>query len=169
MSMALIKSCGNCLAVHRVMAFVINSSSATQPACLLQRLGGRVLLSDVKLIMHPLICVFATQTMRGRRKALVFLCIYFMVYLHVRILTTSIFSLILFMAHTHCGISTGRSCQDLFWQLERTELWWVSIWAGQRLPERQSTKLSLDTCLSFVTCANKYFLIVNDMGWVCAQ
>lgn len=67
MSMALIKSCGNCFVVHRVMAFVINSPSGAQDTCLLQWLGGQFVLSDVKLIMHPLKCVIVTGKLGGRK------------------------------------------------------------------------------------------------------
>lgn len=92
MSMALIKSCGNCLAVHRVMAFVINSSSGTQAASLLWRPGGRVVFSDVKLIMHPLKCVIAAQMMgrRGRHLNYISFCICFIAYFDMRFFPNNI-------------------------------------------------------------------------------
>lgn len=100
MSMALIKSCGNCLAVHRVMAFVINSSSTTQAACFAVASGWPTHAFRCE-VNHASIEICYCNRDGGKKREAVkllfqfFFCIYFTVYFGMKkildALTISIF------------------------------------------------------------------------------
>ncbi len=146
MSMALVKSCGNCLAVHRAMAFVINSSSATRAVCLLFAVASRLLCCSFRCEVNHASSGMCHRYMEdgGKREAVTLFFLYFVLHFFLiadirnflkcwHLFSHFYFFYPVFLFFFKCG----HCCVFiyLFWQLERTELWWVSILAGQQSPQ----------------------------------